>query len=205
MNDDLVLGVTGASGAVYARRLLDVWTAAGRNVYLTITPSGAEVIRHELGAKIDLDQFDADVLLGADAAANNSRPGEIRYCHYKDFMAPIASGSSLTGGMAICPCSGGTLSAVANGASTNLLHRAADVHLKERRKLIVVPRETPLALSHIDNMRRLVEAGAIVAPASPGFYHGARSVGDLVDFVVARICDQFGVPHRLMQRWGDEA
>jgi 4-hydroxy-3-polyprenylbenzoate decarboxylase len=119
-------------------------------------------------------------------------------------MAPMASGSFLTGGMVICPCSGTTLSAVAAGAAGNLIQRAAEVHLKERRKLIVVPRETPLSLAHIDNMRRVTEAGAVVLPASPGWYHGVESVNDLVDFVVARICDQLGIEHVLTKRWGTE-
>jgi 4-hydroxy-3-polyprenylbenzoate decarboxylase len=104
--------------------------------------------------------------------------------------------------MVICPCSGTTLSAVAAGSANNLIHRAAEVHLKERRKLILVPREMPISLAHIDNMRRVTEAGGIILPASPGFYHGARSIDDLVDFVVARICDQIGVEHSLTKRWG---
>ncbi len=114
----------------------------------------------------------------------------------------MASGSALTSGMVICPCSGGTLSAVAHGASTNLIQRAADVHLKERRKLILVPRETPLSLIHLDNMKRACEAGAIVLPASPGWYHGVQSVRDLVDFIVARILDHLDVAHELSGRWG---
>jgi flavin prenyltransferase len=118
-------------------------------------------------------------------------------------MAPIASGSFLTGGMVVCPCSGGTLAAISHAMGTNLIHRAAEVHLKERRKLILVPRETPLSLPQLDNMKRATEAGAIVLPASPGFYHGAKSIGDLVDFVVARICDQLGVEHSLIRRWGE--
>jgi 4-hydroxy-3-polyprenylbenzoate decarboxylase len=119
-------------------------------------------------------------------------------------MAPIASGSFLTDGMVVCPCSGGTLAAIAHSMGTNLIHRAAEVHLKERRKLILVPRETPLSLPQLDNMKRATEAGAVVLPASPGFYHGPKSIDDLVDFVVARICDQLGVEQSLMRRWGEE-
>ena len=118
-------------------------------------------------------------------------------------MAPIASGSFLTAGMVVCPCSGSTLGAISHAMGENLIHRAAEVHLKERRKLILVPRETPLSLVQLDNMRRVTEAGAVVLPASPGFYHGVRGVGDLVNFVVARICDQLGVRHTLMRRWGE--
>ena len=116
----------------------------------------------------------------------------------------MASGSFLTGGMVICPCSGTTLSAVAAGSASNLIQRAAEVHLKERRKLILVPREAPLSLAHIDNMRRVTEAGAVVLPASPGWYYEVKSPLDLVDFVVARICDQLAVEHTLCKRWGKE-
>ena len=116
-------------------------------------------------------------------------------------IAPIASGSFLSAGMVICPCSGGTLSNVVTGASGNLIHRAADVHLKEGRRLILVPRETPLSRIHLDNMLRARDAGAIVLPASPGWYHGVKGPADLVDFVVARILDQIGVDQSIMQRW----
>jgi 4-hydroxy-3-polyprenylbenzoate decarboxylase len=234
MNHPICIGVTGASGAVYAVRLLDVLRAAGRDVHLSISPSGRDVIRQELQIDFDLEQFDAGRLFSplplppgrrsavAEEGGSRSEQGEgtrpatkapspyplakgegkTFYYHHQDFMAPMASGSFLTAGMVICPCSGTTLSAVAAGSSNNLIHRAAEVHLKERRKLILVPRETPLSLAHIDNMRRVTEAGGIILPASPGFYHGARTIDDLVDFVVARICDQIGVEHSLTKRWG---
>ncbi len=211
MTHPIVLGITGASGAVYAVRLLEVLRCAGHDVHLSISPSGRDVIRQELNIEIELDHFDAGRLgeigakppLGRELGAERQAAGELRYYHHQDYMAPMASGSFLTAGMVICPCSGTTLSAVASGAAGNLIQRAAEVHLKERRKLIVVPRETPLSLAHIDNMRRVTEAGAVVLPASPGWYHGARSTADLVDFVVARICDQLGVEHTLTKRWGD--
>jgi 4-hydroxy-3-polyprenylbenzoate decarboxylase len=190
----LVVAITGASGAVYAVRLLESLVGAGRSVHLTISPSGAAVIEQELGRKVDLQRFDHSPLL--------PKTDRLVYHHYKDFMAAPASGSFLTGGMVVCPCSGSTISAIAHGAGNNLIHRAADVHLKERRKLVLVPRETPLSLVHIDNMRRAAEAGAVILPAAPGWYHGVESVKDLVDFVVARILDQLGVPHELMKRWG---
>jgi 4-hydroxy-3-polyprenylbenzoate decarboxylase len=226
MKPNFVLGITGASGAIYAVRLLDVLLAGGCDVQLSISPAGLTVLAQELGLKVDLEGFSLEQLLPtqerlADNDANRllkevlegagDRPsqrraaerGAVRYHHFRDLMAPMASGSSLTSGMVVCPCSGGTLSAIAHGASENLIHRAADVHLKERRKLVLVPRETPLSIIQLDNMRRAVEAGAVVLPASPGFYHGVAGVRDLVDFVVARVCDQLGVEHSLMRRWGE--
>jgi 4-hydroxy-3-polyprenylbenzoate decarboxylase len=205
MNHPIVIGITGASGAIYAVRLLDVLRDAGRDVHLTISTSGRDVIAHELKLSVDLDHFDAGRLrLSEQNEPATDRRGTLHYDRYDDFMAPIASGSFITAGMVICPCSGTTLSAVASGAAGNLIQRAAEVHLKERRKLILVPRETPLSLAHIDNMRRVTEAGAIVLPASPGWYYDVRSPSDLVDFVVARICDQLGVDHSLSKRWGKE-
>ncbi|HEY4235293.1 MAG TPA: flavin prenyltransferase UbiX [Lacipirellulaceae bacterium] len=229
MKNPICIGVTGASGAIYAIRLLEVLCASGRDVHLSISPSGADVIRQELNLNIDLDDFRPECLLLGDTAspaesrlpllqpsagtaarendaarAAIGRPGRLSYYHWQDFMAPMASGSFLTSGMVICPCSGTTLSAVAAGAAGNLIQRAAEVHLKERRPLVLVPRETPLSLTHIDNMRRVTEAGAIVLPASPGWYHGVTAIRDLVDFVVARICDQLGVEDALTKRWGTE-
>ena len=194
----LVVAITGASGAAYGIRLVDVLLAAGETVHLSVSPSGKSVIAEELGRHVDLERFDAASLLGSSAPYG----GELVYHHYKDLMAPIASGSFLTAGMAICPCSGGTLAAVAHSLGNNLVHRAAEVHLKERRKLVVVPRETPLSLPQLKNMQAIHEAGAVVLPASPGFYAGAETVADLVDFVVARICDQLGVANALVRRWG---
>jgi len=204
MNAPIILGITGASGAIYAVRLLDVLLDAGRDVHLTISTSGRDVIAHELKLNVDLNNFDSSRLRLSDNKPAPNPRGKLHYYHYNDFMAPMASGSHVTAGMVICPCSGTTLSAVAAGAAGNLIQRAAEVHLKERRKLILVPRETPLSLAHIDNMRRVTEAGAIVLPASPGWYHEVRSTNDLVDFVVARICDQLGVEHTLCKRWGKE-
>ncbi|MBI1900222.1 MAG: UbiX family flavin prenyltransferase [Planctomycetia bacterium] len=216
-----VVGVTGASGAIYSLRLLEVLLASGAMVHLSISPAGRDVIEHELGLAIDLEAFDPAALLpdlkslpsesklavlGGYRGMLASDPREaierLEYHHHRDFISPIASGSFLTDGMVICPASGGTMSAVAHGTSQNLICRAADVHLKERRKLVLVPRETPLSLVHIENMRLCTLAGAVVLPAMPGFYHNVTSIGDLIDFVVGRICDQLGVPQGLMQRWG---
>jgi 4-hydroxy-3-polyprenylbenzoate decarboxylase len=118
-------------------------------------------------------------------------------------MSPLASGSFLTAGMVICPCSGGTLSGVVHGTSSNLIERAAEVHLKEQRKLILIPRETPLSLVYLRNLRLAATAGAVVLPAMPGWYHGVQTVFDLIDFVVARVLDQLAIPHHLMRRWGE--
>ena len=201
----IVLAITGASGAIYGVRLLEVLLAADRTVYLSISPSGKTVLETELDVKIDLDNFSPAKLLaksraGVDALSKHF--DKIRYYHFQDLMSPIASGSFLTGGMVVCPCSGSTLGAISSSIGGNLIHRAAEVHLKERRKLILVPRETPLSMPQIDNMRKAVEAGAVMLPASPGFYHGPKSIDDLVDFVVGRICDQLGVEHHLTKRWG---
>jgi 4-hydroxy-3-polyprenylbenzoate decarboxylase len=193
----LVVAMTGASGSPYAVRLLGALLKAGRAVHLTISPAAAQVFEREMGRTISLDRFEAGAVLGDFDAAN------LTYHHYRDFSAGIASGSFRTDGMVVCPCSMGTLAAIANGLSENLIHRAADVHLKERRKLILVPRETPLGLVQLRNMTAATEAGAVVLPAMPGFYHRPQSVSDLVDFVVARICDQLGVAADLAARWGE--
>lgn len=197
----IVVAITGASGAPYGVRLVEVLLAAGREIHLTVSPSGQAVFTEEIGRRLDLERFDLAALLGQAPPAR----GRCTYHHYKDLMAPIASGSFLTSAMVICPCSGSTLAAVAHSMGENLVHRAAEVHLKERRKLVVVPRETPLSLPQLKNMQAIHEAGAVVLPAAPGFYHGADTVADLVDFIVARICDQLGVANALIRRWGGEA
>jgi len=197
MKHPLVLAITGASGVVYARRLLQVLLDSNHEVHLTISPSGREVLRQELACEIDLDAFQPQTLLGDNVASDR-----LQYHHYNDYMTPIASGSFLTSGMVVCPCSGSTLSGIARAANSNLIQRAADVHLKECRKLILVPRETPLSLPQLDNMKRAHRAGAVILPASPGWYHGVESLDDLVDFVVARILDQLGIENSLMRRWG---
>jgi 4-hydroxy-3-polyprenylbenzoate decarboxylase len=196
----LVLALTGASGAVYATRLLELLVRSGNHVHFTISPSGAAVVKQELDIVIDPAKPDLSQLLPAEIA--DQAKSLVTCHHYQDFMSPIASGSFLTGGMVVCPCSGSTLSGIAHAASQNLIQRAADVHLKERRKLILVPRETPLSVLQIENMHRAAQAGAVILPAMPGFYHGATTLADLVDFVVARILDQLGVPHDLVRRWG---
>lgn len=232
MRRKFVLGITGASGAAYATRLLDALAGSGDDLDFSISPAGASVFKQELGIELDLDAFRVADLLPArgefetapafaryrrlcdrprfvdtprvaDETAGSPGRGETRYFHYRDLFAPMASGSALSDGMVICPCSGGTLGAIATGASGNLIQRAAEVHLKERRKLILVPRETPLSLIQIENFRRCAEAGAVILPAAPGWYHGVDSLADLIDFVVGRILDQLGIHAKLTRRWGD--
>jgi len=195
--DDLVMAMTGASGMPYGVRLLEVLLAAGRTIHLTLSPAAVQVIEQELDRRVRLDRFELKELLGDEA-----NPEQVRYYHYMDFRAGIASGSFLTGGMVICPCSMGTLAGIAHGLSQNLIHRAADVHLKERRRLVLVPRETPLNVVQLKNMTACVEAGAVVLPAMPAFYTRPQTLADAVDFIVGRICDQLGVEHSLLKRWG---
>lgn len=197
MSRPIVVGVTGASGALYAVRLVEVLLTAGCEVHFVISPSGQTVISQELNLNVDLNHFSAESLF--DLSLDTS---SLHYHHFADFMAPIASGSFTTAGMVICPCSGTTLSSIAHAAGSNLIQRAAEVHLKERRKLILVPRETPLSLPQINNMKLAAEAGAIILPAMPGWYHGVQSISDLVDFIVARIVDQLGIECELIRRWG---
>jgi 4-hydroxy-3-polyprenylbenzoate decarboxylase len=198
---DLVLTMTGASGAPYGVRLLEVLLRAGKKVHLVLSPAAVDVLRQELDRKIDLKHFRLEDLLGA--IASEPLPGQVTYHDYRDLRAGIASGSFLTGGMVICPCSMGTVAAVAYGLSQNLIQRAADVHLKERRKLILVPRETPLGLVQLRNLTACAEAGAVILPAMPGFYTRPKELADVVDFIVGRVCDQLGVEHQLLKRWGD--
>lgn len=230
MKRNFVVAVTGASGSPYALRLIAVLLNAGCDVQLTISAAAVTVLQQETGRSIDLDHFDPASLglteseLSTDPKLKHLRQlagiasdssgvldfgsgelGTIRYHHYLDLTAGIASGSFRTDGMVICPCSLGTLSAIVHGLATNLVHRAAEVHLKERRRLVLVPRETPLSLVQLDNLRRAAEAGATVLPAMPGFYHGVRCVEDLIDFVVSRICDQLDVANELIRRWGTDS
>jgi 4-hydroxy-3-polyprenylbenzoate decarboxylase len=197
---DLVLAMTGASGTPYGVRLLEVLLAAGRTIHLVLSPSGAEVLFREMDRRIDLEHFQLADLLGR--AADEVKPGQVLYHDYRNVMAGIASGSFLTAGMVICPCSMGTVGAIAHGLSQNLIHRAADVHLKERRKLILVPRETPFNVIQLRNLTLCAEVGAVVLPAVPAFYTRPKTLDDAVDFIVGRICDQLGIEHDLFGRWG---
>jgi 4-hydroxy-3-polyprenylbenzoate decarboxylase len=194
----IVVAITGASGAPYAVRLLEQLAAARRGVQLIVSTHGLRLLQTEMA----IDSVAAlRERVGAAAWDRN-----ITVFDDNDRGAAPASGSALNAGMVICPCSMGTLSAIAVGASRSLVERAADVALKERRPLLLVQRETPLSAVHLENMLRVTRAGAVVMPASPGFYHRPASVDDLVNFIVARVLDHLGVPQRLVERWGsDEA
>ncbi len=213
----IVLAMTGASGSAYAVRLLQVLLGSGAEVHLTVSGAATQVLREELGLTVSVKDLKPESLIITDEMVAGSERLQalrfpvvegldtslLKYHHNMDFNAGMASGSFLTDGMVICPCSLGSLGAIASGLSVNLIHRAADVHIKERRKLILVPRETPLSAIHLANMTKLAEVGATVLPAMPGYYHQPKSMMDLVDFVVARICDQLGVEHSLMHRWSE--
>ena len=191
----LIVGITGASAGVYGIRLLQVLTTqADIEIHLTISSSGARALSEELQIEIDLDNFELESLIGV------SSPRVI-YHHESDIAAPIASGSFRTEGMVVVPCSMGSIASIAGGMSRNLIQRAADVCIKENRKLVVVPRETPLSPIHLENMLKLSRVGVCVLPAMPGFYHYPKDVDDLLNFVVTKILDQFGIDTGLIQRW----
>jgi 4-hydroxy-3-polyprenylbenzoate decarboxylase len=191
------LGITGASGAPYAARLLEGLAVAGCEIGLSASAAGIEVLATELhgDASLPRDEVLARLLEAAP---------EARVYEPNDWKAPYASGSAKVDAYVICPCSMGTLASVAAGAMANLIHRAASVALKEERKLVLVPRETPLSAIHLENMLRLRRAGATILFAAPGFYAGAERVEDLVDFVAGRVLDQVGLPNVLVRRWGQE-
>jgi 4-hydroxy-3-polyprenylbenzoate decarboxylase len=195
--------MTGASGAPYGVRLLEVLIRAGRTIHLVLSPAAVQVIYQEIDRLVDLEHFRLTDLLGP--VADKAAKGQVLYHDYRNFMAGIASGSFMTAGMVICPCSSGTAAAIAHGLSQNLIHRAADVHLKEKRKLVIVPREAPLSVVQLRNLTICAEVGAVVLPASPGFYTKPKSLEDAIDFIVGRICDQLGVEHDLFKRWGEKS
>jgi 4-hydroxy-3-polyprenylbenzoate decarboxylase len=190
----IVMAITGASGAPYAVRLLEQLLAADREIWLIVSSHGLRLLRAEL----DIDSVDS---LRERVGAPSWQRLVTLYDDADRGAAP-ASGSALNAGMVVCPCSMGTLSAISIGASRSLVERAADVALKERRRLVLVARETPLSAIHLQNMLRVTRAGAVVLPAAPGFYSRPESVSDLVDFIVARVLDQLGVEHQLAKRWG---
>jgi flavin prenyltransferase len=199
--ESVTLALTGASGMPYGVRLLECLLTAGMRVYLLYSQVAQVVAKQEMDLSLPGRAREVEQLF---ARQFNASEGQLRVFGREEWFAPVASGSNPADAMVICPCSMGTLAAVACGLADNLIERAADVMLKERRPLILVPRETPLSAIHLENMLRLSRAGAVILPANPGFYHHPDSVADLVDFVVARVLDLLRVQHRLIRRWGEK-
>jgi flavin prenyltransferase len=192
---NVFLGITGASGAPYAARLLTALSASGAQVGVTISDSGFEVLATELHGEPAMARDEVVARL------TDGLPGVTVY-DVKDYKSPYASGSAKVDGYVICPCSMATAGTIAAGAMANLVHRAASVALKEERKLVLVPRETPLSTIHLENLLRLRRAGATVLFAAPGFYNSPQTIDDLIEFVVGRCLDQLGIENKLTKRWG---
>ncbi|MET0103637.1 MAG: flavin prenyltransferase UbiX [Sedimenticola sp.] len=203
MNDQkqpVALAITGASGSAYGLRLLESLLAAGHRVYLMVSDAGRIVIPTETGIELPGEPDEIGAFLSQRYGAAE---GQLQVFGRDQWTAPVASGSNAPRAMVVCPCSTGTLSAIASGASNNLIERAADVALKEQRKLILVVRETPLSAIHLENMLKLARLGVVIMPASPGFYNRPSSLDELVDFMVARVLDHLGIESGLAQRWGE--
>ena len=197
----ITLALSGASGMAYGLRLLECLLHADLQVNLHVSQAAHIVAKQELGVSLPARAIDLEKQLNG---SMDTQPGQLRVYGREDWNASVASGSNAADAMVICPCSMGTLAAIAHGMSDNLIERAADVMLKEQRKLILVPRETPFSVVHLENMLSLARMGTVILPANPGFYHLPQSIEDVIDFIVARILDQLGVPHALMARWGED-
>jgi flavin prenyltransferase len=205
-NQTITLAMTGASGAQYGLRLLECLLALDCKVYLLLSRAAEVVIATETAMVFPVASSEPESIILQQQFLSDlysAKANQLTLFSREDWFSPVASGSSSPASMVICPASGGTLSAIAHGASNNLIERAADVALKERRQLIVVPRETPYSQIHLENMLKLTQMGAVVLPASPGFYAKPKGIEDLIDFVVARILDQLGFSQSLMPRWGE--
>jgi len=195
----ITLAITGASGAPYALRLLQALVEAEYQIFLLMSSAARVVFATEEELKVPGKPEAAGEFF---SQYTQAKPGQIKVCGKDEWFSPVASGSAAPKQMVVCPCSTGTLSAIATGASDNLIERAADVVLKERGQLILLPREMPLSSIHLENMLKLSQMGVTIMPASPGFYHQPKSIEDLVNFVVARILDHLGIEQKLMQKWG---
>lgn len=195
-----VVGITGASGSIYGIRLIEELLASGLEVHLVVTDAGWRVLKEELGWNAARRQDALAAKFGAALAE-----GRLRYYPNADIGASIASGSYKAEGMVIAPCSMGTLASIAHGISDDLLTRAADVAMKEGRRLILVPRETPLHAIHLENMLALSRLGVRMVPAMPAFYYGPQTMEDMIDFLVGKLLDTMGIGHQLYRRWGDES
>jgi len=199
-NTQIALAITGASGAPYSKRLLEVLLAQGMTVHLMISAAGRIVLADELDWKLPARASDVHKQLVAEF---NCEPDLLQVYGEQQWSSPLASGSHRVGTMIVCPCTMGSLSSIAVGSSDNLINRAADVMLKENRKLILVPREAPFSAIHLENMLKLARLGVCILPPNPGFYFKPSQLSDIVDFVVARILDQANIEHDLMPRWGE--
>lgn len=197
----ITLAFTGASGLPYGLRLLECLLDSGFNVYVLISQAAHAVAALELNLKLPKQTSQLAAFL---CERFKVSAAQLKVFDQLEWTAPIASGSNLTDAMVICPCSSGTLAAIAHGMSNNLIERAADVILKEKKKLILVPRETPLSLIYVENMQKLLQMNVCILLATPGFYHKPQSISDLIDFIVARILDQLGVANALVKRWGTD-
>ncbi len=196
----IALAITGASGAPYAKRLIEVLLSSDMTVHLMVSAAGRIVLADELNWKLPARASDIHAMLVAEFQC---QPEQLQVYGEQQWSAPLASGSHRVPTMIVCPCTMGTLSAIACGQSDNLINRAADVMMKERRKLIVVPREAPFSAIHLENMLKLARLGVCILPPNPGFYFNPTDRGQIVDFVVARILDQAGIEHQLTPRWGE--
>lgn len=194
---EISVGISGASGSAYAVKLLQVLNDIEEvtKIHLVISSNGFTLLKQETSLSVSSKNFQVEQLIGKQSE-------KIQYYDILNFYSPIASGSYPTEGMVVVPCSTGTLGAIAAGTSSNLMHRGAEVVLKERKKLVLVMRETPLSEIHLENCLRVTRAGGTILPASPGFYHRPTQIQDLIDFVVARVLDQFRLPHQIGKRWG---
>ncbi len=195
----ITLAITGASGTLYALRLLELLVKAEYQVYVLISSAAKVVLATEENLKVPSKP---EAVAAYFTERFDAKAGQIIACGKDEWFSPVASGSAAPKQMVVCPCSTGTLSAIATGASDNLVERAADVVIKERGQLIIVPREMPFSTIHLENMLKLSKIGVTIMPAAPGFYHEPKSIADLVDFVVARMLDHIGVDQTIMQRWG---
>lgn len=201
-NKSITLAITGASGAPYALRLIEQLVNENYHIYLLISSAAKVVFATEEDIKFPSKKEQLDIFFKERFKASE---GQITVCGKEDWFSPVASGSAAPKQMIVCPCSTGTLSSIAMGACDNLIERAADVVIKERGQLILVPREMPFSSLHLENMLKLSQLGVTIMPAAPGFYHQPKTIADLVDFVVARILDHIGVDQKLMARWGYDA
>lgn len=199
MYKTVTLALTGASGMAYGLRLLECLLAQGAQVRLLASQAAHVVAAQELRLTLPARPAELESWL---RERYPNHPGSLSVYGREDWFAPVASGSGASEAMVVCPCSMGTLAAITQGLSDNLVERAADVMIKENRKLVLVPRESPFSALHLENMLKLARLGAVILPANPGFYHHPQRIEDLIDFIVARILDQLGMPNDLVPRWG---